>query len=263
MIIDGASIVITGAGNGIGRALAKRFAAENARAIALMDIDGDNAQAVAAEIGGIAYTVDVTDEDAYRKALDAFATEYGPIDLLCSNAGIAVGGGPEASNADWERCWQVNVMSHVYGARAVLPSTIERRSGYLLQTVSAAGLLNNIGAMPYAVTKHAAIGLAEWLHMTYGHLGLKVSCLCPQGVYTNMLDSADALRPLLEQGAISTEVVADATVEGLRAESFLILPHPEVGNYLQFKAGQYDRWLTAMQGLQAQFKLDPAWPSVN
>ena len=263
MKLEGRSVVITGAANGIGRALAHRFAAEGVSALGLVDIDREHAEQVARETRGIAYGVDVTDEASYTAALHSFAEAHGPIDLLCSNAGVAIGGGPEADNSNWEISWQVNVMSHVYGARAVLPAMLDRGTGYLLQTVSAAGLLNNIGAMPYAVTKHAAIGLAEWLHMTYSHRGLKVSCLCPQGVHTQMLDAAGALRPLLEDGALTAEAVAEATVVGIESESFLILPHQDVAQYIQFKAGHYDQWLARMNQLQGHFGLGPQWPPVD
>ena len=174
-----------------------------------------------------------------------------------SNAGIGTGGGVDAPNEAWQQIWEVNLMAHVYAARAVLPAMIARGEGYLLNTASAAGLLTNIGAAPYSVTKHAAVGLAEWLAITHGDQGIKVSCLCPQGVRTNMLlagadDPAGAV--VLAQGAIEPEDVAEAVVQGLRAESFLILPHPEVLTHFQRKAGDYDRWIGGMRKLQRRIR---------
>ena len=190
-------------------------------------------------------------------AVQATEERFGPIDLLVSNAGIGTGGGVDAPNEAWQQIWEVNLMAHVYAARAVLPGMIARGEGYLLNTASAAGLLTNIGAAPYSVTKHAAVGLAEWLAITHGDQGIKVSCLCPQGVRTNMLlagadDPAGAV--VLAQGAIEPEDVAEAVVQGLRAESFLILPHPEVLTHFQRKAGDYDRWLGGMRKLQRRIR---------
>ena len=178
--------------------------------------------------------------------------EFGAIDLFCSNAGIGGGsGGIDTSDADWEHTWRVNVMAHVYAARAVLPGMLERGSGYLLQTASAAGLLTQIGSAPYAVTKHAAVAFAEWLAVTYGDRGIRVSCLCPQGVRTPMLDSASArVRGLLDESAIEPDAVADAVIAGLADERFLILPHPEVAEYVRRKAADHDRWLRGMRRLQ-------------
>src|SRR5918998_2154143 len=192
MRVDGKVVVVTGAGRGIGRAWARRFAAEGAKGVAVGDLEGDNAEAVAAEItaaGGTAFGLrtDVGVERDVRALVEAAETAYGPVDLCCSNAGIAIGGGVEASDEDWQRIWDVNVMAHVYAARAVLPSMLARGEGYLLNTASAAGLLTNLGTAPYSVTKSAAVALAEWLAITHGDEGIKVSCLCPQGVNTAML----------------------------------------------------------------------------
>ena len=178
---------------------------------------------------------------------------YGPIDLFCSNAGIIIPAGVETPDADWQRIWNINVMAHVYAARAVLPGMLRRGQGYLLQTASAAGLLSQIGSAPYAVTKHAAVGLAEWLSITYGDRGIKVSCLCPLGVRTPMLEgSAGGMADMLRAGALEPEAVADAVIAGLAEERFLILPHAEVEEYRRRKADDYDRWLRGMRRLQAK-----------
>jgi len=177
---------------------------------------------------------------------------YGPIDLFCSNAGIGVQGGAETPDAEWQRIWEINVMAHVWAARALLPGMLARGSGYLLQTVSAAGLLTQIGSAPYAVTKHAALALAEWLAVTYGDQGIKVSCLCPQGADTRMLRNAEfGGGAFLRETAIAPETVAEAVVAGLAEEKFLILPHPEVAEYFRRKAADYDRWLRGMRRLRA------------
>jgi NAD(P)-dependent dehydrogenase (short-subunit alcohol dehydrogenase family) len=249
-------VVVTGGASGIGAAMSRRFAAEGARAVVVADLDADRAKAVADEIGGTAVSTDVAVE-ADVEALVAAATDaHGPIDLFCSNAGLGGGGGIEVPDEEWLRVWRVNTMAHLYAARAVLPGMLARGEGYLLNTVSAAGLLTNLGNASYTVSKHAAIGLAEWLAITYGDAGIKVSALCPQGVRTPMLlggaDMGDDASQMLLAGAIEPEQVADAVVEGLRAESFLILPHPEVAEYLQRKTGDYDRWLAGMRRLQAR-----------
>jgi len=248
-------VLVTGGASGIGRALCQRFAAEGVRGLAVVDRLGDPAASLAAELGPLAIglAADVAREADVVAAVEATEERFGPIDLLVSNAGIGTGGGVEAPNEAWQEIWEVNVMAHVYAARAVLPGMIARGEGYLLNTASAAGLLTNIGAAPYSVTKHAAVALAEWLAITHGDQGIKVSCLCPQGVRTNMLlagsdDPAGAV--VLAQGAIEPEEVAEAVVQGLAAETFLILPHPEVLTHFQRKAGDYDRWLGGMRKLQ-------------
>ena len=196
------------------------------------------------------------------RALVARAEDaYGPVDLFCSNAGIAITGGFEVIDADWERIWKINVMAHVYAARAVLPSMLERGAGYLLNTASAAGLLNQIGSAPYGVTKHAAVALAEWLAITYGERGIGVSVLCPQAVRTAMTDAGSAVGDVgvgaaRVDGMIEPEDVAAAVVEGLARESFLILPHPEVLTYLRRKADDYDRWIAGMQRFQKRLGSD-------
>jgi NAD(P)-dependent dehydrogenase (short-subunit alcohol dehydrogenase family) len=255
MELPGKVVLVTGGADGIGQALCRRFAAEQVKGLAVVDVQAHAAADLAAELGPdvIGLGADVAQEADVVAAVRATEDRFGPIDLLVSNAGIGTGGGVEAPNEAWQRIWDVNLMAHVYAARAVLPRMIARGEGYLLHTASAAGLLTNLGAAPYSVTKHAVVGLAEWLAITHGDQGIKVSCLCPQGVRTNMLlagadDTAGAV--VLAQGAIEPEDVAEAVVEGLRAESFLILPHPEVLTYFQRKAGDYDRWLGGMRQLQ-------------
>lgn len=251
MELAGKIVVVTGGASGIGRALAQRFAAEGARGVVVSDRDGEGAEAVAAGLGdrALAVTTDVSVEADVQELVRRTEEHHGPIDLFCSNAGIATGGGVEAGNDAWQQIWDVNVMAHVYAARAVLPAMRARGEGYLLHTASAAGLLSQIGSAPYAVTKHAAVAFAEWLSITHGDEGIKVSCLCPQGVRTNMLGNGGAL---LGPTAIEPEQVADAVVEGLRAETFLILPHPEVREYFRRKGDDYDRWLAGMRRLQAR-----------
>jgi NAD(P)-dependent dehydrogenase (short-subunit alcohol dehydrogenase family) len=252
MKLSGKVVVVTGGANGIGRALCRRFAAEGARAVVVADVEEAGAQAVAAEIGGVALRTDVSREVGIQ-ALVKFATDsYGQIDLFCSNAGIGIEGGVETPDSEWQRIWEINYMAHVYAARALLPAMLERHDGYLLQTVSAAGILTQIGSAPYAVTKHAALSLAEWLSITHGDAGIKVSALCPQGVRTRMLENAEfGGGAFILETAIEPEQVAQAVVEGLDKEAFLILPHPEVAEYFRRKATDYDRWLRGMRRLQA------------
>jgi NAD(P)-dependent dehydrogenase (short-subunit alcohol dehydrogenase family) len=244
--------VVTGGASGIGRALCLRFAREGARRVVVVDRDAAGAAAVAREMGGESCHADVgVAADLERVVRDTLAA-HGRIDLFCSNAGIGGGsGGLETTAADWQRIWDVNVMAHVHAARAVVPAMLAAGGGYLLHTASAAGLLTQIGSAPYAVTKHAAVAFAEWLAVTYGDQGIRVSCLCPQGVRTPMLAKApDAIRSLLHDDAVEPETVADAVIEGLAAERFLILPHPEVANYFRRKADDYDRWIRGMRRLQ-------------
>jgi NAD(P)-dependent dehydrogenase (short-subunit alcohol dehydrogenase family) len=244
--------VVTGGATGIGRALCRRFATEGARVV-VADMDEAGAAEVAQSIDGVAVACNVAVE-ADVIHLVARATEtFGRVDLFCSNAGIALDGGPEASDDGWQRIWSVNVMAHIYAARAVLPQMLARGDGYLLQTASAAGLLTQVGSAPYSVTKHAAVAFAEWLAITYGEQGIKVSCLCPQGVRTNMLERARG-GAFLRDGALDPDEVAAIVVEGLRDERFLILPHPEVLDYFRRKADDYDRWIRGMRRLNAHVK---------
>jgi NAD(P)-dependent dehydrogenase (short-subunit alcohol dehydrogenase family) len=257
MTVNDRVVIVTGGGAGIGRALCRRFARDGARAVVVVD-QHSSANDVAAEIGGLAFVADVSREGDVKGVVEATLARFGAIDLFCSNAGIGgVPGGVETANADWERIWQINVMAHVYAARAVLPSMLARGSGYLLQTASAAGLLSQIGSAPYSVTKHGAVAFAEWLAITYGDRGITVSCLCPQGVRTAMLaEAGDVARGILDQSAIEPDAVADFVIDGLAAERFLILPHPEVADYFRRKANDYDRWITGMRRLQLRVTSD-------
>ncbi|HEY6330324.1 MAG TPA: SDR family oxidoreductase, partial [Blastocatellia bacterium] len=237
MDIEDAVIVVTGGANGIGRAMCRRFAAGKARVVIVADIDLKGAVAVADQIKAVPMAVDVGSDSSVKTLVTKVLEDYGHIDLFCSNAGIAIDGGPEVPDADWDRIMSINVMAHIYAARAVLPSMLKSDGGYLLQTVSAAGLLTQIGSAPYSVTKHAALAFAEWLSITYGDQGIKVSALCPQGVRTDMLkNSLGGGGTFLDEGALEAEHVADIVVKGLAEERFLILPHPEVAEYFKRKA---------------------------
>lgn len=246
--------VVTGGANGIGAALARRFAAEGARAVVVVDLDLPHAQAVADVVRGVAFKADVgVEADIVRVARDT-EQRFGGIDLWCSNAGILFIGGVETPNAHWQQIWDVNVMAHVYAARAVLPGMLARGHGYLLHTASAAGLLSQIGSATYSVTKHAVVALAEWLAITHGEQGIKVSVLCPQAVRTNMLGGAEDGSVAGVDGVLEPEQVAQVVVEGLADERFLILPHPQVAEYVRRKANDYDRWLAGMRRLQQRFR---------
>jgi len=243
--------VVTGGAQGIGRALCERFAAEGARCVVVADIDAPGAEAVAKSIGGLAVPTDVADEHAIQALVQRTRDKIGPIDLFCSNAGIMVKGGIEVPDDDWDRIWRINFQSHLHAARAVVPVMVEHGEGYLVAVASAAGLLTQIGSAPYSITKHAAVALAEWLAVTYGDAGIKVSCVCPQGVQTQMLEGDDGpIAGLLKDSGLTPDQVADAVIEGIAEETFLILPHPEVAEYFRRKAGDYDRWLRGMRKLQ-------------
>ncbi|PPE70151.1 SDR family oxidoreductase [Caldimonas thermodepolymerans] len=245
--------VITGGGNGIGAAMARRFARDGARALVLADLDGDAARRVAGEIGPVAtgVQVDVSREDQVAALVQDTIARHGCIDLFASNAGVSISKGLETTDAEWELAWSVNLMAHVYAARAVVPHMLERGEGYLLQTASAAGLLS-ISDASYAVTKHGAVAFAEWLSITYGNRGIKVSCFCPMGVRTNMLLNSvgEVDQQTLLQGAVAPEDAADAIAAGLDEERFLILTHLEVLEYIRRKTGDYDRWLRGMRRYQ-------------
>jgi NAD(P)-dependent dehydrogenase (short-subunit alcohol dehydrogenase family) len=244
-------VVVTGGASGIGREMCRRFAREGARKVVVADRDGDGAKAVAAEIDGVAMAVDVQEEAQIINLIETTEKEIGPIDLFCSNAGIGIGKGISTSDEVWQKIWEVNTMAHVWAARALVPLMIERGGGYLLSTSSAAGLLSQIGSVTYAVTKHAAVALAEWLSITYGDRGIKVSVLCPQAVRTAMTAGGPGVAGV--DGMIEPEIAVDAVVETLREERFLVLPHPEVAEYIKRKTSDYDRWLTGMRRLQAQY----------
>jgi NAD(P)-dependent dehydrogenase (short-subunit alcohol dehydrogenase family) len=264
MDLAGRTAVITGGASGIGRALARRFAAEGARGVVVADLDGPGAEAVAAEIGAgraLGVGCDVTD-DAQVGALLARAEEaFGPIDLFCANAGIGAGTGLDSPDELWAQTYAVNVHAHVLAARRLVPGWLERGEGYFLSTASAAGLLSQIGDAPYSVTKHAAVAFAEWLSLTYGDRGLRVSCLCPMGVNTALLqggldtEGSEGLgaRVVAAAGAVlEPEDVAAEVVRAIADERFLILPHPEVGEFLRRKGADTERWIAGMRRLQSQ-----------
>ncbi|MFD7679961.1 MULTISPECIES: SDR family oxidoreductase [unclassified Streptomyces] len=247
--VQSAGVVVTGAGGGIGAALARRFAAEGARVV-VNDLDAAKAKAVADEIGGIAVPGDASliIEEA-REALD------GAVDVYCANAGVGSGGSEAAGEDVWALAWDVNVMAHVRAAHALLPDWLERGSGRFVSTVSAAGLLTMIGAAPYSVTKHGAYAFAEWLSLTYRHRGVNVHAICPQGVRTDMLAATGSAGDLvLRPTAIEPEDVADALMKGIEENRFLILPHPEVAGYYQARAADPDRWMTNMNHLQQKWE---------
>ncbi|WP_414467612.1 SDR family NAD(P)-dependent oxidoreductase [Micromonospora echinospora] len=250
MTLAEAGVVVTGAGSGIGAALATRFAAAGARVV-VNDVDAPAARAVAARIGGHAHPADAADPAGVTALVDAARDRFGAVDLFCANAGVASGGGPDASDETWARAWRVNVMSHVYAARALLPHWLAAGRGRMLVTASAAGLLTLLGNAPYSVTKHAAVGFAEWLRASYAHRGVTVQALCPQGVRTPMLADADGLSAaLLDATAVTPEQVADCVVEALADDRFLVLPHPQVAGWYARRADDPDRWLRAMNRTQ-------------
>ena len=258
MQVSGKVCIVTGGARGIGRALVKALHQAGARSVAVADLNHADADAVAAEVGGKGFAVDVRKEADIRAMVDAVEQEQGRVDLFCSNAGIIGVDGPpwwacSAPDEQWQSMWEIHVMAHVFAARACLPGMIERGEGYFLNTVSAAGLLNQIGTAPYAVTKHAAIGWAESLSITHGDDGIKVSCLCPQAVDTAMIQGAENGGTAGLDGVLSPEEVAAKAIEGLAQEQFLILPHPQVETYRQKKAENYDRWLGGMRKLRRLF----------
>ncbi|MBU6329240.1 MAG: SDR family oxidoreductase [Acidobacteria bacterium] len=269
MEIDGRIVVITGGGGGIGRALAEAFAAAGAGAVVVADLDGAAAERVATRLReagheALGLRCDVALEADTVAVVDATVAAFGRIDIFCANAGIVVPGGVEVPDAQWERIWEVNVRSHVHAARAVVPAMLERGEGYLIITASAAGLLTQIGSAPYAVTKHAAVALAEWLSITHGDAGLRVSCLCPQGVWTAMTGAPDedidgdglqsefAVSTAGRDGMLLPAEVAAAVIEAVGDERFLILPHPVVADYEVRRASERERWLRGMRRVNAQ-----------
>lgn len=250
-------VVVTGGASGIGKALCERFHREGARAVVAADIDEAAVRAVGASVGGLGLRCDVSRESDIVQIVETATREYGAVDVFCSNAGIFYTDGDDAraaslSNDKWQRIWEVNVMAHVYAARAVLPQMLARKDGYLVQTASAAGLLNQIGSASYSTTKHAAVGFAESLAITHGDDGIKVSIVCPQGVRTAMTAGMEH-SPQAGDGMIEPAQVAEAVVQGMREERFLILPHPEVLTYMQRKTTDYDRWIKGMRRYRRQF----------
>jgi len=251
MDIRGTVVVVTGGASGIGRAMARRFAADGAAKVVVADLDGQGAAAVASEIAGRAEELDVTNEAAMEAMIERTEADVGPIELWCGNAGIGTASGLELPGEGWNAIWNVNVMANVTAARLLVPRWVERGSGHLLITASAAGLLTNLGDAPYTVTKHGAVALAEWIAITHGHQGVRVSCLCPQGVRTPMTEADDlAIEVVKAMGMIEPEEVADVVAAAVAADEFLILPHPEVARYEQRRAGDRARWITGMQRLR-------------
>jgi NAD(P)-dependent dehydrogenase (short-subunit alcohol dehydrogenase family) len=247
--VQGAGVVVTGAGGGIGAALARRFAAEGARVV-VNDLDESRIKPLAEEIGGAAVAGDASQiVEAARVALD------GTVDIYCANAGLASPGDVFADEEVWAAAWDVNVMAHVRAARALLPDWLERGSGRFVTTASAAGLLTMIGAAPYSVTKHGAVAFAEWLSLTYRHRGVKVHAICPQGVRTDMLTAAGSAGELvLAPSAIEPEDVADALLDAMAEDRFLVLPHPEVAGYYRARTTDTDHWLSNMNHLQQKWE---------
>lgn len=254
MKIQGKNIVVTGGASGIGKGLVKRFKGEGAANIMIADINEQELSEFAAEVGADSQLCDVSEESEIKQLVAAAEEKYGAIDLYCGNAGIIYKGGFETPNQQWEKIWNVNVMAHVYAARHVLPAMVQRGEGYFLITASAAGLLSQVGSATYSVTKHAALALAEWMLITHGAEGIKVSALCPQAVESKMTANSQG-GVAGQDGMLTAEAVAEAVVQGLDEEKFMILPHPEVEKYFRNKATDYQRWIRGMQRLQEQFGL--------
>lgn len=252
-------IVITGAAGGIGRALAERFNAEKPAFLMLTDLQLDGVQALANALDPLGHTAaarrcDVSDADAVHALVREVEQRCGRIDLFCANAGIFINGGADVDISAWQRSLDINLMSHIYAVRACLPGMLARGDGYFLHTVSAAGLLAQIGSAPYTVSKHAALGFAEWVAITHGQQGIKVTALCPQGVQTAMLDSLANINSVASDGVVTPEAVAECALAAIAEEKFLALPHPGVADYFQRKAADHDRWIRGMQRFQASLE---------
>ena len=256
--------IVTGGGSGIGEALAKRFHDEGASGVVVVDRDGSNAERVAQTIGATAVELDVTDESGIVDLVNQTGKDHGTLDIFVSNAGYVTQGGVEADNDEIQRMWEVHVMSHIYAARASIPVMVANGGGYLLNTASAAGLLTQLGSMQYSITKAAAVSLGEFLAITYGERGIRVSMLCPQAVETNILaNSPDRLDQdrgtpgsAAGDGVLTAEQLADTGIECMTEERFLVLPHPEVQTYRERKANDVDRWISGMQRFQSQLFAD-------
>lgn len=260
-------VVITGGGSGIGEALARAAVREGARHVVVADLNGDQAERVAGDIGGTGVALDVRDEAAIVSMVGRVEAEHGPIDLFVSNAGFVTSAGVEESNEILQAMWEVHVMAHVYAARAVLPSMIARGEGYLLNTASAAGLLTQIGSVGYSITKHAAVALAEWLSITHHHQGVRVSVLCPQAVATNIVANSptrteedESLGVASADGVLQADDVAQICLDAIRDERFWVLPHPEVEQYVKRKADDIERWLAGMRRFQSRLYGDSPLP---
>lgn len=264
MDINDRIVVVTGAGSGIGRALAQRFAARGARHVVCTDLRGADAEETAKMIGdgASAQALDVADEAAIEALVSQVEASVGGVDIFVSNAGYGQGGGLELPTEDWERMMRVHTWSHLAAARAVIPGMVARGGGYLLNTASAAGLLTQMDSGPYAVSKHAAVAFAEWVSINYAEQGIGVSVLCPQAVRTNIMANANPDAPprptnsnqAASDGVLEPEEVADACLAAIESERFLVLPHPEVETYFQRKANDYDRWLNGMRRFKARLK---------
>ena len=269
MKLEGRIAVVTGGASGIGRAMVERFHREGARHVVVVDRDEAGARAVADSVGGTGVPLDVTDEGAIQSLVEQTEADQGPIDLFVSNAGFVTLGGLESSVEDLQRMWEVHVLAHLYAARAVIPRMAERGEGYLLSTASAAGLLSQFGSLHYAVTKHAAVSLAEWIAITHGHQGIKVSVLCPQAVQTNIeQNSPDADKLAVTgtevaagDGVLQPDDVATTVIEALHEERFHVLPHPDVAEYVKRKGADVDRWIGGMQRWQGSLFPNEAHPA--
>lgn len=246
--------IVTGGSNGIGAALCRRLAQENAKAVVVADIDFQGAKALAGEIGGMALQCDVASEEEIIGLVRQTEDRFGPVDLFFSNAGIMIQGLLEVSNADWQRIWEINVMSHIYGARAVIPGMLERGSGGFVITASAAGLLSQINSVPYTTTKHAAVGVADNLAINYGDRGVQVAVLCPMAVRSLMTQNGGGIAAL--DGMLEADEVAGDVMVALEEGRYMIMPHTRVKDYLQRKAADYDRWVKGMQRLRAKYLPD-------
>ena len=263
MELSNRHVVVTGGAGGIGRALVRRFDAEGARALVVADRDLEGARTIADQVGGLAVQLDAGREDSVRSLIAEAGSAFGPIDVFISNAGVpGAMGGPEAADEAWDEAWRVNVMAHVWASRALVPEMLERGEGYLINTASAAGLLTQVSSLIYSVTKHAAVSLAEWLAIEYGEAGIRVSCICPQGVRTPMLELAmeepAGAAALIAGGLIEPEDVADAVVAGIRDERLLILPHENVAGFLALKGSDPERWLKGMRRIVREARPAPA-----
>ena len=255
MEVENKRVIITGSANGIGSSLSRAFKERNVESMILVDLDELNNTKLSNEVGGIPYKADVGSEDDIIKLVEFAKQEMGGIDIFCSNAGISGAGGLlNTSNEDWSNIWNVNVMSHIHAAKHTLPIMLEQGSGYFMNTASAAGLLTQLGAAGYSVTKSAAVSFAEWLKITYGERGIGVSCLCPQGVRTPMVEDAPEIVGSLVSidGLLEPDVVANEVIECIKKDQFLITPHPEVLEYMKIKASDPDRWINGMQSLTTQ-----------
>ncbi|MBC95778.1 short-chain dehydrogenase [bacterium] len=271
MEIEGKVVIVTGAGAGIGAALADVAASKNARVVVVADKNGENAAKVAGGINAIPYEVDVSSENQIQKMVAKIENNHGPIDLFCSNAGFVTSAGLEDTNERIQKMWEVHVMSHIYAARAVLPQMIANGGGYLLNTASAAGLLTQIGSLSYSITKSAAVSLAEWISITHFHQGIRVSVLCPQAVRTDILsnspDNEDGDDPEWEEGGVASSDgivepndVAEICMEAISEERFMVLPHTQVQGYAEFKAQNIEKWLSGMRKFQDRLFLDEPLP---